>query len=648
MFVTDPSLENIGKPAQLTPPESSSRKRSFDQVDHSIIPSDHKHQKLNHIASSTNTPVYYQQPSINYSWSNHTPPVNQKPPTDLPPNEPLSPSSLITDRKAYAGYLTRQKKECNDAEAASIWSHDVESAFMDALRRIPHVGRRKITVDGRPCGRNELISEYIFRKTGKVRTRKQVSSHIQVLKHLLKDDPEFMELVVENNQNKPPTPSPVLPKKDEKKNFSFSPKLAHHLLPSSDIDTLFVPFNFSMYQSTAPPNVSKVFSQLIRPQLESPIRLRNATQLLARFPHISPTTPIISAKTKFYLPITNTSPDSIFKSTLEFLLNHSDPAARHWTCVTKVYTLGNEVLSLVEPVAVLPEKRALKLVLPFANDFWAAFIVGITGAAGAKTHKEAARAVNAITMTQQLYTSADAPLARDRAYATLLWEFEMVTDAFAARTVFRRVWQEDGNEKGVGKRVISDPVTAHPREPYLPVNQMVSYASVPSVPPVQSVQPVQPVPSVSSVPSVPLMFNYYQDPVPLTRPLTAFEPCHGFHPLDSNNLWYPINNPGPELVVKRFADKPGLVEGAVVSQGESSDPSDPSIGPVEPSDPSDPSIGPSDPSIEPSIDTSFFDPPKPSPSKYLYVYDPATSICPVDLKTPQEQFKDQPFGAFGE
>lgn len=643
MFVTDPSLENIGKPAQLTPPKSFSRKRSFDQVNHvshvnhvnqvnqvnHSNPPEHKHQKINHIAS---TPVYYQQPSINYSWSSHTPPVHQTPSTDLP-NDPLSPSSLITDRKAYAGYLTRQKKECNDTEAASIWSHDVESAFMDALRRIPHVGRRKITVDGRPCGRNELISEYIFRKTGKVRTRKQVSSHIQVLKHLLKDDPEFMELVVENNQNKPPTPSPpILPKKDGKKNFAFSPKLT----PSPHLDTLFVPFNFSMYQSTAPPNVSRVFSQLIRPQLESPIRLRNAALLLARFPHVSSTTPSISAKTKFYLPITNTTtPDSsLFKSNLEFLLNHPDPAARHWTCVTKVYTLGNEVLSLVEPVAAVPEKRAFKLVLPFANDFWAAFIVGITGAAGAKTHKEAARAVNAITMTQELYTSADAPLARDRAYATLLWEFEMVTDAFAARTVFRRVWPDDGDERVEGKRAVSDPVAVHAHEPYLPVNQMVSYASV------LPVQPVQPVPPV---PSVPLMFNYYQDPVPLTRPLTAFEPCHGFHPLDSNNLWYPINNPGPELVVKRFADKPGLAEGgAVVSRGESS--IEPSIGSLEPSDPSDPS----EPSIEPSIDTSFFDPPKPSPSKYLYVYDPAASICPVDLKTTQEQFKDQPFGAFGE
>ncbi|KAI9286781.1 TEA/ATTS domain family-domain-containing protein [Umbelopsis sp. AD052] len=83
-------------------------------------------------------------------------------------------------------------------EKEEVWPQDVEAAFVEALEAIPKLGRRKILVNGKPCGRNELISDYIFRKTNKIRTRKQVSSHIQVLKNTRKGDSNFMRLLTDS------------------------------------------------------------------------------------------------------------------------------------------------------------------------------------------------------------------------------------------------------------------------------------------------------------------------------------------------------------------------------------------------------------------------------------------------------------------
>ncbi|GAA5888212.1 hypothetical protein JCM6882_000323 [Rhodosporidiobolus microsporus] len=107
-----------------------------------------------------------------------------------------SPKSPIKVPESPAGMLEMQYRGGNH-NGEDVWPKDVEDAFHTALRLLPRLGRKKLIINGKACGRNELIGDYIFRNTGKMRSRKQVSSHIQVLKNMKKDDKEFMSMVAE-------------------------------------------------------------------------------------------------------------------------------------------------------------------------------------------------------------------------------------------------------------------------------------------------------------------------------------------------------------------------------------------------------------------------------------------------------------------
>ena len=111
---------------------------------------------------------------------------------------PMAPpmSAPVQMQRHYSSPQPRTVRERASRQSSTdVWPDDVEVAFWEALRLIPKLGRRKVLVHGKPCGRNELIADYIERKTGKTRSRKQVSSHIQVLKNVKRNDMEFQQLL---------------------------------------------------------------------------------------------------------------------------------------------------------------------------------------------------------------------------------------------------------------------------------------------------------------------------------------------------------------------------------------------------------------------------------------------------------------------
>ncbi|KAK3710686.1 hypothetical protein LTR37_010105 [Vermiconidia calcicola] len=102
----------------------------------------------------------------------------------------------------YIKYRNRQSKD-DKGNGDQKWPDTLEKAFFTALVRYPPMGRRKQLHKDKQRGRNELIADHIKELTGVDRSRKQVSSHIQVLKPFVEGDPLIMRWLSKEDMGLP-------------------------------------------------------------------------------------------------------------------------------------------------------------------------------------------------------------------------------------------------------------------------------------------------------------------------------------------------------------------------------------------------------------------------------------------------------------
>ncbi|KAG7886163.1 hypothetical protein KL936_005080 [Ogataea polymorpha] len=345
------------------------------------------------------------------------------------------------------------------------WPQDVEEAFEQALRIIPKHGLHKIKINGRACGRNELISDYIYAKTGKVRSRKQVSSHIQVVKNI-KKRPELTKLILDG----PPCDEETKRLFDQEfSRISMAKMAAADKSPgASKVQTIRYPLTpihpnssgvrqqlsladlfridltlkkFIMnYVDFEEPENSHMFTSLPEDYYQPPLRIRTNADLSHRFPQLFdlidqikaqtpwspsmqmhstlPPVPLLHGMVKIVAPDENHNTNSGHFNVNSSLQLHSIPATdRKYACLTLIYSYGRTIVTTLEKLETKVVRKQgshkdVALEIRLGTNYWADFFAGIRRLMGAPETKDIrkdllTRAIKGITMKQVIVNVND-------------------------------------------------------------------------------------------------------------------------------------------------------------------------------------------------------------------------------------------------
>ncbi|EGV64117.1 TEA-domain-containing protein [Yamadazyma tenuis ATCC 10573] len=374
----------------------------------------------------------------------------------------------------YSGDLLDKNKD--------IWSDDVELAFEEVLSIIPKNGLNKIKISGRSCGRNELISDYILTKTGKYRTRKQVSSHIQVIKNLgkrldviklinegpsFKDDKEqmentkkFEEIFSQINLNKS-----LGFNKAPKRQYSNSEpahggkklKSKPHPLQLSTMNLMIENFYMSIYDSML--NNPIILSLHDNQEITS-LKLKPNANISNRFPELismnNLNLPILHNLVRIQLPTNfplNYSIGQGLKTNL-FIRGPAGSEEKQYSMFTIIYNYGKDFFKINENHIKLNDNY------DFLNKFWKFFLDN--------EMNSNINTINHLTIKQILYE--DDPVTKDENMAghntilkipkrkikhIFLWEFVKVNDLKDAVTTTSRLLLPDTVDDQVFPQVVT-------------------------------------------------------------------------------------------------------------------------------------------------------------------------------------------------